>query len=323
MKRSPIGLIIGLIVLIFVGGGALITFIGAGVVGSGFSLPFGQRIALLEVEGVLGEGVGYGADTARLKNLVLKWAEDDSIKGMVVRVNSPGGAVSATHDLYEAIEEFRAQNKPVYASMGDVAASGGYYVSMGADRVYANGGTITGSIGVILSFWGYQDLVEKIGLEPRTIKSGEFKDIGSGARPLTEKEKALLDEMVSDVYEDFFSIVLQSRSDSAREVLASGDQTLRNTEDVSDEDVEAHLREYADGRIFSGNQAVEYGFVDEIGTLDDVVEAMRTDLGLPEGTGIVHTPKPQPSLFGIVKQKAEALGGHQAGMAKMEYRFQM
>lgn len=325
MRRNPIGLIIGLAVLGFVAVTALIGFIGAGAAGSGLgiSLPFGDRIALLEVEGVIGEGAAYPADTKRLKNLVRKWASDDSVKGMVIRVNSPGGAVSATNDLYEAIEGFRAENKPVYASMGDVAASGGYYLSMAADRVYANHGTITGSVGVILSFWGYQELVGKIGLEPRTIKSGEFKDIGNGARDLTEEEKALLNGMVVDVYEDFFGIVYKGRSEAVREILAESGDSTRNMEDVDREEVEGHIRQYADGRIFSGNQALEYGFVDEIGTLDDAVEAMRVDLGLPEGTSVLHTPDPQPSLFGMMKQKVQALDQVQPGMAKLEYRFQM
>jgi len=326
MKRSPVPLVIALVVLGFVGITALVGLAGVGASaaggGSGFSMPFGSKIALLDVEGVLGEGQGYGADTARLKDLVRDWAEDDSVKGMVVRINSPGGAVSATHDLYTAVQEFRAAGKPVYASMGDIAASGGYYMASACDQVYANNGTLTGSVGVILSFWGYKDLAGKIGLEARTIKSGQFKDIGSGSRDLTEEERTLLTDMVKDVFEQFFEIVLDARGESAREALAAKDG--RKPEDVTDEEVEAHLRAYCDGRIFSGRQALEYGFVDHIGTLDDAIAAMRTDLGLSDTSPIAHTPKPhQPGLFGMAKQKMQMIEDAAPGGAKLEYRFSM
>lgn len=323
-RRSILPIVIALVIMGFIGFTALVGMMGmgAGSGGSGFSMPFGEKIVLLEIEGVLGEGELYPADTARLKGIVRKWAEDDSVKGMVIRINSPGGAVSATHDLYEAVQEFRAADKPVYASMGDVAASGGYYMASAADRVYANSGTLTGSVGVILSFWGYKDLVNKVGLEARTIKSGQFKDIGSGSRDLTEEERQLLDEMVVDVFEQFFDIVHDARHDSARDAIAARGE--RNPDDVTDEEIEQHLRSYCDGRIFSGRQALEYGFVDELGTLDDAVEAMREDLGLSEKATIVHTPKPPPKgLFGIAKQKMEALDHAMPGGAKLEYRFTM
>jgi protease-4 len=288
--------------------------------GGGFSLPFGERIAILEVEGILGEGPAYGADTKRLRQAVERWTADSSIKGMVIRINSPGGGVSATQDLYRAIEEFAAE-KPVVVSMGDVAASGGYYLAMAADEIYANSGTLTGSVGVIMSFWGYQGLSEKVGLEPRTVKSGKFKDIGSGARPMTEEEKALLDEMVADVYEQFYDVVYQGRSEIAREVLAM--DTDRPSAQVTDEEVDAHLRAYCDGRIFSGNQAYEYGMVDQLGTLEDAIEALKGRLGITKEVHLVHTPKPQPGLFGKMNQTLEQMTTAAPGTVKLEFRFTM
>ncbi|MDK2973497.1 MAG: protease [Candidatus Sumerlaeota bacterium] len=326
MKRSSVPLIIGLIVLFFVVTMGLVALLAGpalsgGMASGGFSLPFGERIAILEVEGVLGEGPAYGADTKRLREAVERWTDDPSIKGMVIRINSPGGGVSATQDLYHAVEKFAAE-KPVVVSMGDVAASGGYYLAMAADEVYANSGTLTGSVGVILSFWGYQELTDKIGLEPRTVKSGQFKDIGSGSRPMTEEEKALLNDMIQDVYEQFYAVVYDARAEIARDVIARN--SGRPVASVTDEEVDDYLRSYCDGRIFSGNQALEYGMVDKLGTLDEAIEAMKSRLGISaEDVHLVLTPKPTPGLFGKMNQKLEQIGNAAPGSVKLEFRFSM
>ncbi|MBI5154158.1 signal peptide peptidase SppA [Candidatus Poribacteria bacterium] len=323
MKRSPLPLIIGLAVLGIMGIGAVLALIGGiGAAGSsGVSLPFGKKIAVLEVEGVLGEGPTYGADTAWLREQVQKWAEDDSIKGMVVRINSPGGAVSATQDLYQAIEDFRAAGKPVIASMGDIAASGGFYVAMAADEVYANSGTLTGSVGVIMSFLGYQDLQDKVGLESRVVKSGKYKDIGSGSREMTPEEKALLDEMIRDVFEQFYAVVHDSRYDGARDALARQKNTP--SPELTDEDVDTYLRSYCDGRIFSGRQALEYGMVDTLGTLDEAIDAMRKRTGVSDSTGLVHVPVRQRGLFGMFEKRLHALDRITPGTVLFEFRFAM
>jgi protease-4 len=317
-------MIIGLVVLLLVGIGGLGTLLvglaaaGGGTGASPFS--FGKKIALLEVNGVLGEGPGYGADTQWLREAVAGWTEDSSVQGMVIRVNSPGGAVSATHDLFTEIEKFRATGRPVYTAMGDVAASGGYYVAMASDRVYANAGTLTGSVGVILSFLGYEGFQEKLGLESRTIKSGVFKDIGSGAREMTEADKELLDGMVTDVYEQFLAIVLEARADSVRELLAKRHSKAPSA--VTDAEIEAHVRSLCDGRIFSGNQAFNDGMIDGLASVDEVVATMLTDLGLPEDTTVAKTPMRPRGLFGSISGKLAQLEQMAPGMVKLEFRFE-
>lgn len=332
MRRSAWPFVIGLIALVVIGGMALIPILGGMALGgstshsytsSGGMFSFGDKIGLLEVEGVLGEGPAYGADTIRLREQVERWTQDDSIKGMVIRINSPGGAVSATQDLFDAIEDFKGTGRPVYASMGDVAASGGFYIAMAADEVYANTGTLTGSIGVILSFWGYQDLVDKIGLEARTIKSGEFKDIGSGSRDMTEAEKELLDDMIKNVYEQFYDVVLTSRKDAVRKMLAHEANVKSSA--IDEKSVDEYLRGYCDGRIFSGAQAIDYGMIDQIGTLNDALETMMNDLGLDESTPVQPTMQPKPpGLFGKMNQKLDMIENDiSPGKVKLEFRFTM
>lgn len=322
MRRSPLPLLIGLVVLVAVVLMALIPIVGGMLTaGGGGATPslfaFGEKIVILEVEGVLGEGPGYGADSKRLREVVQRWAADSSVKGMVLRVNSPGGTVSATQDLFEAINRF-AEEKPVIASMGDIAASGGYYVAMAADEVYANPGTLTGSVGVIMSFWGYKDLVDKIGLEPRTIKSGQFKDIGSGARPMTDEERAMLESTVADVHEQFFEVVSGARFDAAAAVLAA--QSGRQPKDITDEEIEAHLRTWCDGRIFSGRQALDSGMVDHVGTFDEALEHLKAHLGVKDTVRIVRTPRPQPSFFGVMRHQLQNAA---PGTVRLEFRFTM
>jgi protease-4 len=330
IKRSPLPMIIGICLLIGFGLFSLIALItgisasGGGTSGGGM-FAFGDKIAVLELDGALGAGPMYTADTERLRNLVRDWRENDKIKGMIIRVNSPGGAVSATQDLFYEIEQFRATGRPVYTSMGDIAASGGYYVAMASDKVYVNSGTLTGSIGVILSLMGYQELFNKIGLESRVIKSGEFKDIGSGSRPLTEAEKTLLNDMIKDVFEQFFEVVLDSRKEVVREVLASKESQATGTTvtaaSITDEQVEAHLRKYCDGRIFSGRQAIEYGMADAEGTFEQALKDMRTNLGLDEQSPVVFTPKPQESLFGFFDRQMNAVQSMSPGTVLLEFRF--
>lgn len=326
MKRSPLPLIIGALVLLAMGGIALVGIIAAAVSGGGSSsrgsggflasLPmFGDRIGLLEVNGVLGEGAGFRADTRWLGDQVRDWTNDNSIKGMVVRINSPGGAVSATHDLFMAIEEFRRADKPVYITMGDVAASGGIYLAMAGDEVYANGGTLTGSIGVILSSIGYYELFDRLGLEQRTIKSGEFKDAASGARPLGDAERELLETLILDVHEQFVDIVLEARGDAVRGLLAEGGQ------EVDDEKVATHIRAFTDGRVFSGRQAVELGFVDGILSEQEVIQKMKQDLGIAESGRVVRNRRRPTGLFGPAVRTMAQIEERGPGTVKLEYRF--
>ncbi len=321
-RNRALPLIIGLIIFAVVVGIGAVGFFGSSLMGSSstttgggaFSM-FGSRVGVLEIEGVLGEGVGYGANTEELVKQVESWTENDSIKAMVLRINSPGGAVSATQDLVHAINKFSDTGRPVYASMGDIAASGGYYAATAADEIYANEGTLTGSIGVIMSFYNYAGLLEKIGVYSQSVKSGEFKDIGSGTREMTPAEQALLDGMVLDVYQQFLDEVVASRSDKVQEL-----HKISNADAIR-----THIATYADGRIFSGRQALDAGMIDQLGTLDETIDAAAKKAGLGNYS-VVRAPVRQPGLFGAIgalSNKAQAMASDQAGMVKLEYRFGM
>ncbi len=210
-------------------------------------IPVGDRIAVLNIKGVIVNPIPVVKKIERLR-------KDKTVKALVIRVDSPGGSVGASQEIYRAIERFRADGKPVVVSMGNVAASGGYYVSAPANFIYANPGTITGSIGVIIQHMAYRELMEKIGIRATSIKTGKFKDTLSPFRELTPEEKKYLEETIKEAYEQFLQAILKYRSDK-----------------ISEE----KLREVADGRVFTGRKAKELGLVDGIGGLEDAVEKAR------------------------------------------------
>jgi len=178
-----------------------------------------------------------------------KYRENRSVKAIVFRVESPGGGVSASQEIYEEVKKTRDGGKPVVVSMGSVAASGGYYVSCGATKIVANPGTLTGSIGVIFQFLHFNELMNKIGIDASTFKTGKYKDIGSPFRKTTADEKRFFDQLLGDVYNQFVDVVAGERKMARKKVV-----------------------QYADGRVFTGRQAFEYGFVDTLGTMEDAID---------------------------------------------------
>ncbi|CAN5262378.1 hypothetical protein BH09SUM1_BH09SUM1_15130 [soil metagenome] len=328
-RSSAIPIIIGLAVLFFVVVIGVVVLVGslAGSTksrSSGMGILGGGRIAVLHIEGILGEGAEYGANTKTLVDQVNSWAENDSIKALVLRINSPGGAVSATQDLAAAIEHFKIAQKgkprPVIASMGDLAASGGYYSAVSADEIFANSGTLTGSVGVIMNFYNYEGLQEKVGVYPKNVKSGKFKDIGSGSRPMTDEEKALLDEMIGDVFNQFFDAVVVGRTAAVTALL----EAQTNSTTITEADIRAHLIQYCDGRVFSGRQALEYGFIDTLGTLDDAIAAAAQKTNLGDNPSTVEAPIKPVGLFGAIGAASNHFNGivNDASMgAKLEFRY--
>ena len=192
-------------------------------------------IALVEVSGAI-------MDSKDIVRQISKYRRDDDIKAIILRIDSPGGAVGPSQEIYDEVLRVRADNKKIYASMGSVAASGGYYIAVAADRVFANPGTLTGSIGVIMAFSSAEKLMEKIGLEPQVVKSGKYKDVGSPARKITAEERIYMQRVVDDVHRQFIDAVAKGRNMSTQEA-----------------------RKLADGRIFTGRQAFELKMVDEMG----------------------------------------------------------
>lgn len=215
-----------------------------------------RRIAIVDIEGqiVAGENgssifgnVVAGSET--IMSQIRKAAADRSIKGLILKINSPGGSSPASEAIYREVLRFREETgKPVLAVMGDVAASGGFYIAVGADEIYANPATITGSIGVIMQFANYEDLYQKYGVEMTTIKSGKYKDIGDSARDLTREEHEMLQLIVNQIYQRFVRAVMSGRKLSEERVL-----------------------ELAQGQIYTGIQAKKLGLIDYLGNFYDAV----------------------------------------------------
>ena len=214
-------------------------------------VPVGDRVAVISIKGII-------LDPLPVVRKIEKLRKDKSVKALVVRVDSPGGSVGASQEIYRAIERFRNSGKPVVVSMGNVAASGGYYVSAAADYIFANPGTITGSIGVIIQHVAYRELLEKIGVRTTTIKTGKFKDTLSPTRELTEEEKKYLESTIKEAYEQFLKAILKHRKIKER-----------------------RLRRVADGRVFTGKRAKELGLVDELGGLEDAIEKAKELASVP------------------------------------------
>ncbi len=212
------------------------------VLGSGgSSLDFREKVGVVEITGVIKEA-------RSVINSLKQFRKDDSIKAIVLRIDSPGGGVGPSQEIYREVQK-TVKIKKVVASMGAIATSGGYYVAAGADGIVANPGTITGSIGVIMGFTNFEAVLKKIGLIPIVIKSGEYKDTGSPVRPMSSEERKMLQQLVDKIHSQFVKDV------------ASG----RNLDQKKVEMV-------ADGRIFSGQDAITYGLVDRLGNFEDAIE---------------------------------------------------
>lgn len=266
----------------------------------------GSRVALIElsgtitdegVRGILGTSGGGGA-RGFIQN-VEKARKDPTVKSVVIRVNSPGGSAAASQEMYQAVRRLR-QEKPVICSMGDVAASGGYYVAAACNRIYANGSTLTGSIGVISQFLSYKELFDKLGLTSATIKSGQFKDAGNPARSLTPAETALFRTMIMDVYDQFVRDVLEGRKEATAGKLTA-----------------QRLASVADGRVLTGRQAKGVLLVDANGGLHEAVqEAAR--LGGIKGTPSIKKIGSGGGLAGLLGAETDAAvapAGEQLGAA--------
>lgn len=202
---------------------------------------FGEKVGVIEINGVISE-----AKTTI--NHLKRFREDESIKAIVVRIDSPGGAVGPSQEIYREIRK-TSGTKKVVASMGTIAASGGYYIAAGTDGIVANPGTITGSIGVIMGFTNYEKLLEKIGLFPIVIKSGEYKDMGSPVRAMKDTEQKILHDFAEKIHKQFIMDIVEGRKMEKAEVES-----------------------LADGRIFTGEESKELGLVDRLGNVEDAIE---------------------------------------------------
>lgn len=236
--------------------------------GSSASFALGGRIAVLEVDGVIADDEQFLEDVRRLE-------DDGSIQGWVLDVNSPGGAVAPSQSMYQRIRQLReADDRPVVASIGSVGASGGYYVALAADSILALPGSITGSIGVIMEYPNVSELMDRVGVSMEVVKSGEQKDMGSPFRDMDAGDREVLLAMVEDVHAQFVEVVARERGFSTEEARA-----------------------LADGRIFSGRQALELGLIDGMGNLEAAIDMAGRMAGLGTDPRVVRPPRPRDGLL--------------------------
>ncbi|WP_342510651.1 signal peptide peptidase SppA [Sporosarcina sp. FSL K6-1522] len=244
-----------------------------------------DRIAVLTLDGIIQDLGGSasifqpaGYDHQFFMSQLNMILEDDTVKGVVLKVNSPGGGVVESAEIYDALRTIQLEREiPLYVSMGGMAASGGYYVAAPAEKIFVNHETITGSIGVIMESMNYAGLAEKYGIEFNTIKTGPYKDIMSASRPMKEEERAMLEDMIGDSYERFVDIIEEGRNMT-----------------------EAEVKQVADGRIMNGRQAIEAGLADDYGKAADVIEAMKQDFELQNATVFEYTTMDSwSSLLGV------------------------
>ena len=251
-----LGILSGLILVLFV-----VVFLYAYFTGGdarALSLLAGDGVGVLQIEGAIDDPRGILSELKRFN-------EAPWIKVIVVRIDSPGGAVAPTQEIFDALQKAR-KKKPLIASMGGMATSGGYYIAAACEKIVANPGTLTGSIGVIMQLSNVEELMKKIGVKGYNIKSGVNKDIGSPFQQISPEGKEILQSLVDNVHSQFVSAVAKGRGMK-----------------------EAQVRKLADGRVYSGAQAKELGLVDQFGTLEDAIELAAKRVGLEESPTVYYS----------------------------------
>jgi len=246
--------------------------VGSALLPDRWKSPSGE-IALVRIQGML-------MDSQNIVRQLSDYRHNPGVRGILLRIDSPGGAVAPAQEIYSEIMKLRADHKTVYASMGTVAASGGYYIACAADYVLANPGTLTGSIAAVMVFSNIEELTNKIGVKPVIIKSGKYKDVGSPLRAMNPEERKLLQNVVDDVHQQFVQAVAKGRGLSVSEV-----------------------KEIADGRIMTGQQALKLKLIDEIGGLEKTLELLAKKIGV-EGRPRVIEEKEKTPFFDWLLQSS-------------------
>jgi protease IV len=238
----------------------------------------GGSVALVKIEGLL-------VSSENIVDELNDYAEDGSIKAVVMRIDSPGGGVVPSQEIFNAVKHVKQEGKKVVVSMGSVAASGGYYIAAAADKIVANPGTLTGSIGVKMEFANIEKLLEKIGVKGMVVKAGQYKDIGSPFRDMTEPEKKLLQDVIDDVHSQFIEAVSEGRGLPKNDVTA-----------------------IADGRIFTGRQALSLKLVDQLGDLEDSIRLAGVLAGIKGKPKVVEKKKKIPFLDFLKEESTAWIG---------------
>jgi len=271
-KQHPIlvvVVILGIAVLVL----GVVTAAIFALAGRAGGLSLKDKIGVIPIEGAI-------AKSETVVSQLVEFKKDRSVKAIILRVDSPGGGVAPSQEIYREIRKTK-EKKKIIVSMGSVAASGGYYVSSAADKIIASPGTLTGSIGVLMEFVRLQELMEKIGVDIEVLKSGEFKDIGSPHRKLTEQDKEMVRALIFDIQSQFVEAVAQGRNLPIEKV-----------------------REIADGRIFSGSQGLELGLVDQLGNFQDAVDLAKSMAGIKGEATLVYPKRIRLRLWDILAKDA-------------------
>jgi protease-4 len=231
---------------------------------------FGSKVAIVDVVGTI-------SSSEDIVRQLRRWSEDGSVKAIVLRIDSPGGGVAPSQEIFDEVLNVRDQGKAVVASMGSVAASGGYYIACASDIIVANPGTLTGSIGTIISYPTAKDLLDKIGLQWEIVKSGDLKATGTFTRPMTPEEQRMLKAVIEDGYQQFVEAIAEGRGKDKEEVYP-----------------------LADGSVFTGRQALNFGLVDSLGSLQDAISIAgeMADLG-PDPKTVKERPE-KPTLIDLL-----------------------
>jgi protease-4 len=254
----------------------------------------GDKIAVVDIKGVI-------TSSEEVIRQLKKYRGMSSVKAILLRIDSPGGGVVASQEMYEEVRKTRDAGTPVVVSMGSLAASGGYYVACGASRIVANRGTLTGSIGVIAEFLQLQELLGKIGVDVKTIKSGKLKDSGTQTRKMTEEEQKYFQALMDDVHRQFIGVVQRERHLSG-----------------------AATRALADGRVYTGEQAVPLGLVDTLGTYEDAVSIAAVMAGIDGEPAIVKERRRRSwfeSVAGDVTEEMRAIKEELLTQPVLSFRF--
>jgi protease-4 len=267
MKKRPFLLASALLAGLFVIFLALAVSV-ASFLGQPANFAIGDKVGVIEVYGVI-------ADSKQVIEQLHDFRDNDSVKALVLRIDSPGGGVGPSQEIHDEVKAVDAL-KPVVVSMGSVAASGGYYIAAPAREIIANPGTIIGSIGVIMEFTNFRELLDKIGLNSVVVKSGEYKDIGSPTREMTDAEREILQNLIDDIHSQFVKSVAEGRNID-----------------------EAIIRSIADGRVFSGRRAMEMGLVDGMGNLEVAIKRAAQLAGIDGEPNVVYPPGKKPRFIDL------------------------
>jgi protease-4 len=268
MKRKRIFIGLGVIAALLIFFFGILSLIGRYSGGKSSRLAFGDKIAIVEVKGVIAQSSGIIEE-------LQQYLDDKDVKAIILRIDSPGGGVGPSQEIYREVMKIRPKKK-VVTSMGSVAASGGYYIASASDLIVANPGTITGSIGVIMQFSNFEELLKKIGIKGVVLKSGEHKDIGSPFREMTPEEKKIMQEVLDNVHQQFIQAVADGRKMDR-----------------------AKVAEIADGRILTGEQAKNLGLVDQMGNLQDTIEITAKMVGISGKPNVIY-PKKRLSIWELL-----------------------